>query len=81
MRLFEAMRLGVAPIIASDDWVYPRGPDWSACSVVIKERHNLRCTSTRPAISRSAYAYMRFNDVPGAPPRSYVTTELTDRRD
>jgi hypothetical protein len=28
IRLFEAMRLGVAPVILSDRWVAPRGPSW-----------------------------------------------------
>jgi hypothetical protein len=30
-RLFEAMRLGIAPVVVSDGWLPPRGPDWEAC--------------------------------------------------
>lgn len=37
-RLFEAMQLGRAPVILSDAWVPPDGPDWSACSLRISER-------------------------------------------
>lgn len=36
-RLFEAMRLGRAPVIISDAWVPPEGPQWSAFSVRIPE--------------------------------------------
>ena len=37
IRLFEAMQMGVAPIIISDDWVAPKGPDWSAFSIRLPE--------------------------------------------
>jgi hypothetical protein len=36
-RLFEAMMLGRAPVIVSDQWVPPTGPDWDSFSVRIKE--------------------------------------------
>jgi hypothetical protein len=38
MRLFEAMQMGVAPIILSDDWILPMGPDWEKCALIIPER-------------------------------------------
>lgn len=36
-RLFEAMRLGRAPVILADDWVAPLGPAWPDCSIRIAE--------------------------------------------
>jgi hypothetical protein len=39
MRLFESMLLGVAPVIISDGWVFPHGPQWSSFSIVIQQRH------------------------------------------
>ena len=38
IRLFEAMSLGVCPVIISDEWKPPAGPDWSEFSLFIKER-------------------------------------------
>ncbi|WP_022834685.1 exostosin domain-containing protein [Salisaeta longa] len=37
MRLFEAMRMGRAPVIIADDWIYPDGPDWPSFSVHVAE--------------------------------------------
>ena len=37
-RLFEAMMLGRAPVIISDQWVPPAGPDWDRFSVRVAER-------------------------------------------
>lgn len=37
IRLFESLRMGRAPVIISDDWVPPEGPDWSACSIRVPE--------------------------------------------
>jgi hypothetical protein len=37
-RIFEAMRLGTVPVIISDEFVLPDGPNWSECSVRIPER-------------------------------------------
>jgi Exostosin family len=36
-RLFEAMMLGRAPVILSDQLVLPDGPDWESCSVRVPE--------------------------------------------
>lgn len=38
IRLFESMELGRAPVILSDDWIYPEHVDWSACSISIREK-------------------------------------------
>jgi len=37
-RLFESMQLGVAPVIISDEWVFPKGPKWDQFSIIIKTR-------------------------------------------
>ena len=37
-RLFEAMMLGRAPVILSDDWVPPEGPLWDTFSLRVPER-------------------------------------------
>jgi Exostosin family len=39
IRLFEALQLGVAPIVIADEWRVPAGPDWSDFSIRIPERH------------------------------------------
>ncbi len=38
IRLFECLRAGRVPIIVSDQWVEPEGPDWSTCSIRVPER-------------------------------------------
>jgi hypothetical protein len=38
-RLFETMALGRVPVILSDDWVEPEGPDWPAFSVRVPEKN------------------------------------------
>lgn len=37
IRLFEAMEMGRAPVIISDAWVQPEGPDWSTFSIRVPE--------------------------------------------
>lgn len=37
-RLFETMALGRVPVILSDQWVAPRGPDWASFSLRVRER-------------------------------------------
>ena len=37
-RLFEAMMLGVAPVIISDEWILPEGPDWKSFSLIIPSK-------------------------------------------
>jgi hypothetical protein len=36
-RQFESMKLGIAPVIISDEWVEIDGIDWNSCSIRIKE--------------------------------------------
>lgn len=36
-RLYEAMRLGITPVIISDEWLAPKGPDWDTFSIRIAE--------------------------------------------
>lgn len=37
-RLFETMAAGRVPVIISDQWVEPHGPDWAAFSIRVRER-------------------------------------------
>lgn len=39
IRLFEALKLGVAPVVLSDGWSFPIGPRWDNFSIVVPERH------------------------------------------
>lgn len=41
IRLFESMMLGICPIIISDDWVLPSGPNWSEFSIIISEKDTI----------------------------------------
>jgi len=38
IRLFEAMKMGRAPVILSDAWVAPEGPDWNSFSLRLAEQ-------------------------------------------
>jgi len=38
-RIFEAMQLGRAPVIISDDWTPPVGPDWPRFTIRVSERN------------------------------------------
>ena len=38
MRLFEVMSMGRAPVILSDAWVPPEGPDWARFALRVPER-------------------------------------------
>ena len=37
LRLFEVMKAGRVPVIVSDDWARPTGPDWDSFSVTVRE--------------------------------------------
>lgn len=37
IRLFESLRMGRPPVIISDAWVSPEGPDWASFSVQVPE--------------------------------------------
>ncbi len=49
IRLFETMELGRVPVILSDEWVPPDGPDWPGCSLRVPERR----VGGLPALLRS----------------------------
>lgn len=38
IRMYEVMELGVAPVIISDGWIPPEGPDWESFSIFLKEK-------------------------------------------
>ncbi len=38
IRIFEVMKMGIAPVIISDDWIAPSKIDWSSCSIIIPEK-------------------------------------------
>jgi len=55
LRLFEAMSLGVAPVLISDRYVLPRGPAWDTFLVRIPERRARDVVAIlRPLASQSA---------------------------
>ena len=39
IRIFEMMEAGVAPIIISDEWVPPWGPNWKEFAIFVKEKN------------------------------------------
>lgn len=51
LRLFEVMRLGVAPVLLADAYVLPRGPAWESFLVRIPER---RMAALPEILSREA---------------------------
>jgi hypothetical protein len=38
IRLYETLAAGRVPVVISDDWVPPVGPDWDACALRVRER-------------------------------------------
>jgi hypothetical protein len=38
IRIFEAMSIGVAPIVVADGWVPPNGPRWNQFALFVPER-------------------------------------------
>lgn len=38
LRLFEIMQMGVPPVLVSDSFLLPEGPDWNSCIIRIPER-------------------------------------------
>lgn len=68
IRLFEAMSMGICPVILADDWIPPRGPDWSAISIRIREKDVARLEeiveAQEPAFAemgeRARHAYLEY---------------------
>lgn len=48
-RVFETMAAGRVPVILSDAWVAPRGPEWESCALFLPERE----IESLPAILKS----------------------------
>jgi len=62
-RLFETLMLGRVPVIVSDQWVPPDGPDWESFSLRVKEGEIAtipalleRRATDAPAMGRAARA-------------------------
>jgi Exostosin family len=36
-RFFEALKMGRVPVVLSDAWIAPVGPDWNACAIFVRE--------------------------------------------
>ena len=68
IRLYETLAAGRVPVIISDDWIPPEGPDWDACSIRWPEGQVVGLTelleersSEWPKLSRAAArAYQEF---------------------
>jgi hypothetical protein len=37
IRLFEMMEMGICPVILSEGWLLPEGPDWDAFAIFVEE--------------------------------------------
>jgi len=42
LRLFESMKMGVAPVLLSDKWLYPEGPSWKEFAILVPESDALK---------------------------------------
>jgi hypothetical protein len=67
IRLFEAMSIGVAPIIVADGWVPPVGPRWDRFALFVPERdvrHLAAIVRTHETEweERGRLAYAAYND-------------------
>lgn len=62
-RMFETMQLGRVPVIISDQWTPPAGPDWESCSVRVLESkiHSIPriLEQLRPAARQMSFAARR----------------------
>ncbi len=59
MRIFEAMKAGRVPVIISDQWVEPDGPDWKSFSLRIAEKDVERLPGMLESISERSAAMGR----------------------
>ena len=59
VRVFEVMRSGRAPVIISDAWVPPAGPDWSSFSVSVSESDVTSIPARLEALEQEAAAMGR----------------------
>lgn len=59
MRLYEAMRMGRAPVILSDQWIAPEGPDWDTFSLRVPQNEVHTIPSRLEALEDEAEAMGR----------------------
>ena len=48
------MELGISPVIISDNWILPEGPDWKEFAVFIKEKDISKIRTILKALSHEA---------------------------
>jgi hypothetical protein len=53
LRLFEIMKAGRVPVIISDNFIFPSGPDWDNCSVKVSEADVLKIPSLLESLEDS----------------------------
>jgi len=66
LRLFESMKMGVAPVVIADDWIFPKGPDWNSFALIVKERdvsqlHQILKSHEGEYEKRGRMAYLAYN--------------------
>jgi len=66
IRLFESLRLGIAPVIISDAWLPCVGPAWTSGAIIVKERNipeiERILEEHEPRYAELGYAARRIND-------------------
>lgn len=72
VRLYEAMRIGVAPVVISDDWVFPEGPDWSSFTLIVKENELSRLEEI---LCRNEHRYVTMGRLAAAAYQQYFSDE------
>jgi hypothetical protein len=66
-RLYESMQLGRCPVVISDDWVRPAGPDWDKFTIFVRETEIRRLPEillreAREAEGRGRLAYQAWQE-------------------
>jgi len=54
IRLFEVMELGVPPVIISDNWILPEGPNWREFAIFVQEKDIAKIPMILKAVSHEA---------------------------
>jgi hypothetical protein len=67
------MKLGVAPVIISDGWILPRGPDWRAFSITVKEG---RLDELESIVASQEGNYKRMGKLAGQCYQDYFADEV-----
>jgi hypothetical protein len=60
------MKMGVAPVVIADDWIFPNGPDWKSFALIVKEKdvpqlHQILKSHEGEYKKRGRMAYMAYN--------------------